>query len=103
MSRAGSAPAGCEAVLDLALSPLVGLAASSESGVLATSAIRSIRLPIVIVLHMTVAFRRRYSVSRPVAGLSSVVVASIYVVVQFVTWIAIGSLIDRIALVASAS
>ncbi len=35
MSRAGSAPAGCEAVLDLALSPpLVGMTGSSESGVL---------------------------------------------------------------------
>ncbi len=32
--KSGSAPAGCEAVLGLALSPLVGLAGSSESGVL---------------------------------------------------------------------
>ncbi len=54
-------------------------------------------IPIVLVLYMTVAFRRRYSLSRPVAALTSVVVASIYVVVRFVTLIAIGNLIDSMA------
>ena len=76
-------------------SALAALAAFTPSLTLLISVLLGI--PIVIVLYMTVAFRRRYSMSRPVAGLSSAVVASVYFVVQFVTLIAIGSLIDGIA------
>ncbi len=75
-----------------ALAALAGLAAFTPSLALILSVVLGI--PIVIVLYVTVAFRRRYSMSLPVAGLSSVVVTSVYFVVQFATLIAIGSLID---------
>jgi hypothetical protein len=76
-------------------SGLAAFAAFGESAAFIITVL--VGIPSVLVLYMTVAFRRRYWLSWPVAALTSVVVASIYVVVQFVTLIAIGSLIDSMA------
>ena len=55
-------------------------------------------IPIVIVLYLTIAFRRHYAMSRLVAVLSSMAVTSIYIVIQWVAWVAIGYLVNGMAL-----
>jgi hypothetical protein len=79
----------------LAGSGLIALAAFDANLAFVFSVILGI--PTVIVVYTTAAFRRCYSMSWASAALSSVIVGSIYVVIQFATWLGIGVLIDSMA------
>ena len=55
-------------------------------------------IPIVIVVYLTIAFRRHYAMSWLVSVLSSLAVTSIYLVIQWSTWVMIGYIVNEMPL-----